>query len=64
MTALPCILAFAFGVVCGGLGLMVWWPWLDAVTPEPDDELASYPETQDDFSTSVARWGYLHDRRS
>lgn len=57
MTAL---LAFAFGVVIGGLATLVLWPWLDAAADEPSD----YPETQDDFSTSVARWGYLHDRRS
>ena len=22
-----------------------------------------HPETQDDFRASMARWGYLHDRR-
>lgn len=27
------------------------------------EDATDYPETQDDFTASVARWGYLHDKR-
>ena len=48
-------LAAALG--CLAAGLILWAAVRLARHPE------AAPETQDDFTTSVARWGHLHDKR-
>lgn len=60
MTAIA--LTFCVSAVAGlALGLIVAGG-VSRAAPDRDDDQAA-PETQDDFTASMARWGHIRDRR-